>query len=98
MKAILKKASPQDILILNKIAASSKSHWGYPPEWIKKWKFDLTRSEKDFTEQHIYKLVLSDKIIGYCAIQELETEYETRSFTSAASFAVKVVRMRLAVP
>ena len=72
----LKRANIQDIPTLNQIAVTSKSHWNYPPEWIEKWMDELTRSERDFTEQHIYKLVLSDKTIGYCAIQEQDPEYE----------------------
>ena len=72
----LLEASIQDIHTLNKIAFAAKQHWGYPDDWMEKWKEALTLTEEHFAEQSIYKLQKADKIIGYCSIEERETEYE----------------------
>ncbi len=76
MKPVIHKAHTCDIPTLNKISVASKSYWGYPPEWIKKWLPDLHLSERDFSTQSIYKLDLGGSIIGFCAIQENKSNYE----------------------
>jgi GNAT superfamily N-acetyltransferase len=76
MKPVVHKAHTCDIPTLNKISVASKSYWGYPPEWIKKWLPDLHLSEPDFSTQSIYKLDLGGSIIGFCAIQENKSKYE----------------------
>ncbi len=69
-------AEKSDLPVLNQISIRSKSHWGYPREWIEKWKDDLTVREKDL-EQHTITVAESDgKVVGFCAIQELPERYE----------------------
>tara|TARA_R110000796_G_scaffold252645_2_gene390223 strand:- start:85298 stop:85765 length:468 start_codon:yes stop_codon:yes gene_type:complete len=70
------KAQITDIDDLNRISFASKQHWGYPEEWMELWKKDMLLTETDFKVQHIYKLVLENKIIGFCAIQESTEVYD----------------------
>jgi len=76
MTATIQKAKVIDIEILNTISIESKMHWNYPKEWIKKWVDDLTLTEKDFKDQHIFAIEKEDSIIGWCSIQENDTNYE----------------------
>jgi GNAT superfamily N-acetyltransferase len=39
---ILKKAVPEDAAALSEIAFCAKAAWGYPAEWMEKWREDLT--------------------------------------------------------
>ncbi|KYG81783.1 GNAT family N-acetyltransferase [Roseivirga echinicomitans] len=70
------KAQIEDIDTLNRISFHSKQHWGYPDELMELWKEDLLLTKIEFEIQHIYKLVLEEKIIGFCAIQELNEAYD----------------------
>tara|TARA_R110001592_G_scaffold65885_6_gene202350 strand:+ start:5302 stop:5784 length:483 start_codon:yes stop_codon:yes gene_type:complete len=70
------KSQIEDIDILNHISFASKKHWGYPDELMELWKEDMLLTESDFEVQQIYKLVLEEKIIGFCAIQELTEAYD----------------------
>ena len=72
----LQKAQIQDIPVLNKISLASKSYWNYPKEWIDHWKEGLALTEKDFVELAIYKLILGDIILGFCAMNEFDKHYE----------------------
>lgn len=76
MKTTIKKAVIKDLPILNTISVASKMHWNYPPAWMEKWIDGLMLKAQDLEEQEIYTLVLSDSIIGFCAMQELEEVYE----------------------
>ena len=77
MQPKIKKADIQDISELNKISFESKKYWGYPLEWMEKWRDDLSLAEKDFFHQSIYKLEEEcGSIVGFCSIKENEKEYE----------------------
>ena len=75
MDAIIKKAELQDLETLNKISVESKRYWNYPEEWIKKWKDELTITTAEFTNQSIYKLICQESIVGFCSMNETETNY-----------------------
>lgn len=76
MNAVVNKAEVNDITILNKISIESKMYWNYPKEWIDRWLDDLTLTEKDFLDQHVYKIDKSGSIIGFCSMKEKENAYE----------------------
>lgn len=65
-----------DLPILNQISVRSKSHWGYPQDWIENWKEDLKVTEKDLQEQTITVGELDNRLAGFCAIQEFPDRYE----------------------
>ncbi|MGG6229300.1 GNAT family N-acetyltransferase [Tenacibaculum sp. SDUM215027] len=59
------KAQTQDANLLTEIALSSKAHWGYSKDQIKKWKNELTVTSKMFNDWNVYKYVIDNKIAGF---------------------------------
>ena len=47
----------EDIPVLNKISEASKKHWGYPDEWMKRWRGDLAITPDFLEYNRIFKLV-----------------------------------------
>ena len=82
----ISKAQIADLPRLNAICLASKMHWGYPQEWIDRWRPDLTRSQKDLEEQSIYKIENEVEIFGYCAILEDATNYEVTNLWVLPSY------------
>ena len=72
----LRRASIEDLKALNRLCVHSKSYWGYPAEWIARWKEELRLSEKDLTEQQVLLLEVEDQIAGFCAIHQQKERYE----------------------
>ena len=65
------KAMPADAEILSRIAMASKAHWGYPEEWLEKWRPDLTLTPEFIASNQVFKLVSLDaEVIGFCAVVE----------------------------
>lgn len=54
----------------------SKKHWGYPEEWIRQWKDELTLTQKDLAEMNVIVLDIESKLVGFCALLESESDYE----------------------
>ncbi|MEM8894572.1 MAG: GNAT family N-acetyltransferase [Bacteroidota bacterium] len=65
-----------DLETLNNISYQSKKHWGYPDEWMERWKDDLTIDENKFDELKILVLELDNKVIGFGSMSENEETYE----------------------
>ncbi len=72
----VEKAELTDLNMLNQISFKAKKHWGYPDEWMKKWKSELTVSPKYLRENSVFRLTENNTIVGFCAIEEKENEYE----------------------
>ena len=63
------KALPEDAETLSRVALASKAHWGYPPDWLEKWKDDLVVTPHFIKQHDVYKLVPDNGgIIGFCAL------------------------------
>ena len=75
-KTTTKIAAPKDAPILTKISHAAKMHWNYPPEWMDLWKNDLVISAEYIRKHTVMKLVASDEIAGFCAIESAENSYE----------------------
>ena len=73
---IFRPASINDLPILNKISLQSKKHWGYPDEWIAKWKPDMMVGENDLAEKSIIVAVADRVVVGFCAVMEKQENYE----------------------
>ncbi|MEQ8423475.1 MAG: GNAT family N-acetyltransferase [Cyclobacteriaceae bacterium] len=69
-------AKIDDLKILNTISVKAKAYWGYPEDWLEKWKDDLTLDESKFSKQNIVVLELQDQISGFCSVGENEDSYE----------------------
>ena len=74
MKFRLAKLS--DLSVLNTISLESKRHWGYPSQWIDRWKEDLLLSRDSFKQQKILIVENEQKAIGFCSMMENERFYE----------------------
>jgi len=42
MNLHIRRAVPAEAGLLTEIAHAAKRHWGYPENWIRRWKSDLT--------------------------------------------------------
>lgn len=62
---IIQKANITDNEILTSITKKSKAYWGYSEEQIQKWDKNLTISQDYIKENHVYKLINDNLIIGY---------------------------------
>lgn len=71
-----RQAQPNDLPLLNHISVKSKKNWGYPDEWIDKWKPDLTIEERDLVEKTITVGVVEGNVVGFCVVKEEEENYE----------------------
>lgn len=64
----LRKAVPEEADTLSDIALQSKRHWGYPENWIERWKDDLTITPEFITAHEVYVATDGDDILGFCAL------------------------------
>jgi len=71
----IKKATNQDLPILNSISVKSKMHWGYPQEWIRNWMDILTITPEYLEKNFVYKILVNE-IIGFCGIEKKSNYYE----------------------
>jgi len=76
MEIRIEKALIADLEVLNEISISSKAFWKYPKAWLELWEEDMKLTPQDITQQHVYKLIEAQGIIGFCAIFETEEQYE----------------------
>mgnify|MGYP001794405134 CR=1 FL=1 len=71
-----RRASTSDLPTLNHISVTSKAHWGYPAEWMERWKDGLLLKERHLTEYQILLAEFKEGTIGFCAISENTTQYQ----------------------
>jgi GNAT superfamily N-acetyltransferase len=50
MENRIRRALPDEVVVLSKIAFSAKAHWGYPEQWMEIWKPQLTFSPAYFEQ------------------------------------------------
>ncbi|MEO1518006.1 MAG: GNAT family N-acetyltransferase [Bacteroidota bacterium] len=64
-------AEPADAPHLSLIAHAAKAHWGYPSEWLDRWKAELDFTEAFIIQHPVFKLLTADEeVIGCCAFME----------------------------
>jgi len=61
----IEKANSGDADVLTDITKESKAYWGYSNEQIKIWSELLTITKAYIEANHVYKLVIDSKVIGY---------------------------------
>ena len=76
MQPTVMLAEDKDIPILNEISIESKRYWNYPNEWIDKWRDDLTVTGNSIISNSVFKLLLGNRIIGFCSISNNPDHYE----------------------
>lgn len=64
----VRKALAKEADSLSEIALQAKRHWGYPENWIQRWKADLTVTPKFIIENEVYVAVDGDNLLGFCAL------------------------------
>jgi ribosomal protein S18 acetylase RimI-like enzyme len=73
---VVQRALPSDAETLTRIAHAAKRHWGYPEEWIARWRDDLTFTPAYIREHSVFTIGEANRIMGCCAFDIHETSLE----------------------
>ena len=65
---------------LTKLTRRSKASWGYPNEWLKLWKGDLTITKKMMNDFYFYHYVLDGKIAGFYSLNRVNSRTSILEF------------------
>ena len=65
----VQRATPEDADALTAIAFAAKRHWGYPEDWIQRWKEALTITPEFVRFHPTYVAIEDQRIVGFCAFQ-----------------------------
>jgi N-acetylglutamate synthase-like GNAT family acetyltransferase len=68
MNLHIRRAIPDEADVLTEIAHAAKRHWGYPENWIREWKSDLTITPEFIAANEMYVAMKGEEIVGCCAI------------------------------
>src|SRR5258708_5663712 len=68
MNVQIRRARPDEAGVLTEIAHAAKRHWGYPENWIRQWKSDLTITPEFITKNEMYVAMNGEEILGCCAL------------------------------
>ena len=68
MNLHIRRAVPAEADLLTEIAHAAKRHWGYPENWIREWKSDLTITPEFIATNEMYVAMYGEVIAGCCAI------------------------------
>ncbi len=68
MNIQIRRARPDEAGVLTEIAHVAKRHWGYPENWIRQWKSDLTITPELIAKNEMYVAMNGEEIVGCCAI------------------------------
>ncbi len=64
----IRRARPDESATLTEIAHAAKRHWGYPDEWIDRWKLDLTITSDFIASHEVFVAIVDEQIAGCCAL------------------------------
>ena len=76
MNVQIRRAKPEEADVLTDIAHAAKRHWGYPENWIREWKSDLTITPEFIATNEMYVAMHGEVIAGCCAIAFSESLVE----------------------
>ena len=65
---MIRQATADEASILTQIALDSKSHWGYPENWLKLWEEELTVSSEFIEQNYVFVLESGGEIRGFYAL------------------------------
>jgi N-acetylglutamate synthase-like GNAT family acetyltransferase len=68
MNVHIRRAVSAEAGLLTEIAHAAKRHWGYPENWIREWKSDLTITPEFIATNEMYVAISREEIVGCCAI------------------------------
>ena len=69
MDVEIRRAVGADAGDLSNLARRAKAHWGYPPEWMRRWKADLTLTPKYLDSRNAYVAQRDGRPIGMCVLE-----------------------------
>ena len=80
MKFKVIKALPGDHQELTDISHRSKRYWNYPEEYMLLWREDLTVMPDYIAAHKVFKLIIKNKVIGFCSLEEKTDRIEIGHF------------------
>ncbi|CAL2104449.1 Maltose O-acetyltransferase [Tenacibaculum sp. 190130A14a] len=66
----IERARKEDSETLTELTLRSMNYWSYGEEQIEKWRSKLTISSKYIEEKELYKLTISNNLIGFYSYEE----------------------------
>ena len=72
----LRSARPHEADLLSDLALRSKSHWGYPVEFIEACRQELTLSVEFIIASPVFVLEDGERVIGFYGLREAASELE----------------------
>ncbi len=65
-----------ELPILNYISRASKQYWGYPDEWMERWRAALEVTEMDIKKGRVVVADHESAIVGFVKVLEGQGQYE----------------------
>ncbi len=62
---LIVRAKPEDADVLTEIAHAAKRYWGYPPEWIERWRDILTMRPEFIAANLAYSATEDGRAVGF---------------------------------
>jgi ribosomal protein S18 acetylase RimI-like enzyme len=62
------RADPRDANELTQLAIAAKQYWGYPDEWMAKWRSLLSMSPEYLSRNEVYVARIENEIAGFYAL------------------------------
>ncbi len=72
----IRRARLDEAEALTAIARAAKRHWGYPENWIARWKSDLTITSDFIANNEVFVAVVGGETAGCCALVLVDSSAE----------------------
>lgn len=94
-KIVITRALPEHAAELSRLAWESKSHWGYPENWLESWRPDLTLTPDFIRSNPVFLASLDDEKAGMYAISVIKNTAELEHFWVLPDFMGRGVGRQL---
>jgi len=72
MRIEIRRAVPTDSERATELARLAKAHWGYPAEWLERWRDALAITAADIEKHRTFVATVDGHVMGVCQLQEGE--------------------------
>jgi GNAT superfamily N-acetyltransferase len=72
----IRAARPPEAALLSELALRSKSHWGYPADFLEACRAELSLSPDFITTSPVFVLEDGGRVVGFYGLREAEKEIE----------------------